>query len=497
MGSHRHTLETRVARRFAPFAAVGLLALLTTALPPQPSNWTLVWIATVLTFAIAAVGVLVPWSRMPRWTFIVPPLSYLVVVALLRQASDGSLSGYAPLAMLPVVWIALNLGRREVVVGIAAGTAVLTVPLVVGNSPNYMVGDWRRAILWAGVAAIVGFAVESLVREKRKQARTAREQAAAIAEHEHTIEAIAGVARALGAGSDARAHICRATLDIAGASFAGIWELDDAGDLVLTGRAGRDPGRTRFRLDEASGTVRAFRRGERYFVADAIGDASLPQAAVLQVGAVSMLFEPIVRGGETIGVLSVGWSRRVDDASDRTTQAVLLLSVEAAVAIERADLVANLSHLAVTDELTGLPNRRTWDDTIHRAVGHAASNRDRLCVAIVDLDHFKAFNDAHGHQAGDRLLKAAAAAWRTALRGADTLARYGGEEFAVALPSCSLYEAELVLERLRRLTPDGQTCSAGLAEWNGSESALEVVARADQALYEAKRSGRDALVTVS
>jgi len=115
-------------------------------------------------------------------------------------------------------------------------------------------------------------------------------------------------------------------------------------------------------------------------------------------------------------------------------------------------------------------------------------------VAVVDLDHFKAFNDEHGHLSGDRLLKSAAAAWRTALRQTDTLARYGGEEFGVALPSCSLSEAEVVLDRLRTLTPDEQTCSIGLAEWSPGETGAELVARADEALYEAKRGGRDALV---
>ena len=86
-------LESKLIRRFAPFAAVGLLAPLTAALPPRPDDWTYVWIAGVLTAVIAAVGLLVPWSRLPRWTYIVPPLAYFVVVALLREANDGSVSG--------------------------------------------------------------------------------------------------------------------------------------------------------------------------------------------------------------------------------------------------------------------------------------------------------------------------------------------------------------------------------------------------------------------
>mgnify|MGYP003289221201 CR=1 FL=1 len=79
----RQPLEQRIQRRFLPFAVVGLLAPLTAVLPPQPENWTLVWIAAWLTLIIAASGVLLPWSRLPRWTYLVPPLAYFAVVALL------------------------------------------------------------------------------------------------------------------------------------------------------------------------------------------------------------------------------------------------------------------------------------------------------------------------------------------------------------------------------------------------------------------------------
>ena len=418
-------------------------------MPPRPDEWTYVWIATALTVVIAAIGVLTPWSRLPRWTFVVPPLAYFVVVALLREANDGSVSGYAPLALLPVVWIALNLGRREVALGIGVGASVFVLPLLVGDPESYTTSDWRRALLWTAVAAIVGFSVEAIMQDKRSQTRIARE-------HERRIAAIASVARALTADTDAREHICRATLEIAGASFAAIWEPDGYGDLVLTGHAGPELGRIRFRMrEDSSGSLQAFASGTAYFSPDALGDARLPQEEVRRAGVVSMLFEPIMRGDTTVGVLSVGWDRRVESVDQPTTQAVMLLAIEAAVAIERADLLAGLSRMAETDELTGLPNRRAWDETIRRAVGYAGRTHRPLCVAVVDLDHFKAFNDEHGHLSGDRLLKTAAAAWRTALRQTDTLARYGGEEFGVALPSCSLAEAEVVLDRVRMLTPDG------------------------------------------
>ena len=110
------------------------------------------------------------------------------------------------------------------------------------------------------------------------------------------------------------------------------------------------------------------------------------------------------------------------------------------------------------------------------------------------VDHFKNYNDQQGHQAGDRLLKQLAGAWSNELRTSDTLARYGGEEFALLLPTCSIERAIDVVARLREATPDGQTCSAGIVYWDGTEAAADLIGRADHALYEAKRAGRDCTV---
>jgi diguanylate cyclase (GGDEF)-like protein len=116
-------------------------------------------------------------------------------------------------------------------------------------------------------------------------------------------------------------------------------------------------------------------------------------------------------------------------------------------------------------------------------------------VAMLDLDHFKAFNDEHGHLAGDRQLTACAVAWQTQLRPGDILARLGGEEFAVLLNGCTLPDATTVIERLRSATPGRQTCSAGLAARQDDEPAETLMARADTELYAAKHAGRNQLAT--
>jgi diguanylate cyclase (GGDEF)-like protein len=163
---------------------------------------------------------------------------------------------------------------------------------------------------------------------------------------------------------------------------------------------------------------------------------------------------------------------------------------------ERERLEAKLGHLARTDALTSLPNRRAWDEELARELARAERNGEPLCVALLDLDHFKAFNDRHGHQAGDEHLKATALEWRARLRAADLITRYGGEEFAVILPATVADRAVEIVERLRASVPLDETVSSGIAEWDRSESGAELVARADQALYEAKRAGRDRAVAI-
>ncbi len=155
-----------------------------------------------------------------------------------------------------------------------------------------------------------------------------------------------------------------------------------------------------------------------------------------------------------------------------------------------AEQAERLKVLASRDGLTGLMNRRTWDGVLSDELERARRENLSVTIAILDLDHFKRYNDRHGHQAGDRLLKTAAAAWAAQLRSADVLARYGGEEFIALLPGYAESAAKVV-QRLRDVTPDGQSFSAGIATWDPRESADALVARADAALYEAKNAGRD------
>ncbi|HEX6538078.1 MAG TPA: EAL domain-containing protein [Candidatus Dormibacteraeota bacterium] len=153
--------------------------------------------------------------------------------------------------------------------------------------------------------------------------------------------------------------------------------------------------------------------------------------------------------------------------------------------------------VARQDSLTGIPNRRAWDEELPRAMARARRQGAPLSVAMLDLDNFKTYNDDWGHGRGDELLREVTASWGAPLREVDLLARYGGDEFAVMLPGSSVEAGRLVVERLREASSGLIEFSAGIAAWDGVESAESLMARADAALYNSKRSGPGRVAAVA
>jgi diguanylate cyclase (GGDEF)-like protein len=174
---------------------------------------------------------------------------------------------------------------------------------------------------------------------------------------------------------------------------------------------------------------------------------------------------------------TAGTPRRLRDTGRTRSDPVrrILSRVYPGLAALRAENVGlrddlrRAEHLAVTDSLTGLANRRGWDIQLGRELSRARRLDRPLCLALIDIDHFKAFNDSHGHLAADRLLVEIAATWRSAIRDIDVLCRWGGDEFGLLLPDCPLSSAREILDRLRSTMPAGQTATAAAACWDGHE----------------------------
>jgi two-component system, cell cycle response regulator len=164
-------------------------------------------------------------------------------------------------------------------------------------------------------------------------------------------------------------------------------------------------------------------------------------------------------------------------------------------------LIDSLREAAERDALTGLANRARLLDALHSSTQRASRQHEPLCVAMIDVDHFKLVNDTHGHSAGDVVLRKVAEALRATVRPYDLVARYGGEEFVVILPGLALAEAVVVAERMRAAVPSHTaprpaTISVGLALFDPALDDVEgLLRRADEALYQAKGRGRDRVVS--
>src|SRR4051794_31679780 len=224
-------------------------------------------------------------------------------------------------------------------------------------------------------------------------------------------------------------------------------------------------------------------------LAGAAADADVPLGSLCAV--------PLVFRDDMVGVL-VALAHGTTVFLPHDAAALGAYAAQAAIALSNARLVERLERQAAEDPLTGLANQRAF----HVACGHELSRtaRDGRPVAIValDLDHFKAINDAHGHPYGDEVLRRAAQALAGTVRPHDTVARMGGEEFALLLPDTDADGARAVAERARAAAAPvvapgrGLTASAGVASHTGTYAALErLLAHADRALYRAKAAGRD------
>jgi len=215
---------------------------------------------------------------------------------------------------------------------------------------------------------------------------------------------------------------------------------------------------------------------------------------------------PIVEGDTLLGVLHI--RRRHPDAfTAEDIQLAQSMTFQFGLAMQRASLFEQVNRLAITDPVTGLYNYRKLRRDLDREIVRARRYRHPFSFIMADIDHFKTFNDTYGHQAGDAMLREVAGALNSGRREVDRVYRYGGEEFSILLPETDWPEAYEVAEKLRKKVdalsvdalgsdePLTTTISMGVAAFSYDSQQMEhLISAADEALYQAKESGRDRVV---
>jgi diguanylate cyclase (GGDEF)-like protein len=255
---------------------------------------------------------------------------------------------------------------------------------------------------------------------------------------------------------------------------------------------------------------RAMRSGKPHFVGDDALDVPCRHTQQLGVALDRCLCLPLAAQGEMLGVLQLclftNGGRVIGKASVRDRETAVTISEQLAMSLANMQLREQLRNQSIRDPLTGLFNRRYLEETMARELARTARNGQPLAVIAIDVDHFKKFNDAHGHAAGDKVLVELASVLRGGIRSTDIACRYGGEEFVLLMPESPLPIAIARVEALRRQTRELRvrigdvqlepiTISSGIAiaPLHG-ESGDMLLRNADTALYAAKAGGRDRVI---
>jgi diguanylate cyclase (GGDEF)-like protein/PAS domain S-box-containing protein len=242
----------------------------------------------------------------------------------------------------------------------------------------------------------------------------------------------------------------------------------------------------------------ALRRGQPHFVADSRHGLMCPHVRAPHPG--STLCQPLIAQGDVMGILHLEASSPLKEDLRRRASVV---GEQMSMALANLGLRETLRNQSIRDPLTGLFNRRYLEETLERELRRAIRSGEPLGVLMIDVDHFKQFNDLHGHEAGDYVLREVAATLRRATRAGDVASRMGGEEMVILLPGADLLQAERKADQLRDQVSQlemkqlgnalGQvTISIGVSVLpNHGEGAAELLRIADSAMYRSKREGRN------
>ncbi len=473
------------------FIGLAAVAQASAALPPGPSNPGLYW-ASLAIFAACALSVFLPWSRAPRWAILVPTIGYLFSVTLLLISGgtdptvQSTAGGLSALVLLPVLAMALYYPSRytAIVVG-AALVSLAAVGVAVQSSPATNV---RRLFLWGAVAAVVAVTVHHLRRSLEGKVQDSAELA-------RLGRLMNGATQSLTSLHDPKDVIAQGTLamfELAGSGFRSASYLR-VSDGVVTQEAiadGRGTIPTSYLLKDDPYVKAVVDNGERLVTRlDRTSMGPTLRSVTDEMDITRAALIPVTVDAGLHGIFQIdsqGTAFSEDVLARCSAMAnVVELALGNAIAHQELELQAN------TDPLTGLSNRRglsiflEGDRRLH-AMG----------ILVLDIDHLKAINDAHGHDVGDKILVAVARAASGVLRGGDILARTGGDEFlavvADADESIARRVADRMTEAVSRVKVQGvrTSVSVGYACCGKNGDIDRLRQQADEAMYEAKHVAR-------
>ena len=463
-------------RRTAPFLVATVVAFAAIRLPAVERHTDRLVSAGALNLILIAMVAWLPWQKLPRTADLLPPLLYMVVVALLRDGLGGAVSAYSTLLILPVLWLAMYGNRLELAIGVIGVALLLTMPVLLLGEPEYTDEEWRRALLWVTVSGIMGLAVQDLVEQVRQRAEALHTVSAAVGRRTREIET--------------RSAICEAAKDNARADYALLLEPDANGRRLVTTAATDDKvENTELPLtDSSAAAVRAYQHSRGVFQQQ-VEESPLKGAVGSTTEAGSILWHPIPGRDGAMGVLGIAWNDPVKRLPDTLSSVMEALAAEAAGVIERTTLLLRLETVVKVDDATGLPNERAWEEEVPRELSRARRQGTPLSVVLLDLGDFAVTPEGTVGRRDSQLLRDAADRWRKELRPNDFLAhRDPPGRFGFLFPDMGPDEAEATAQRLQGLAPEARDCATAVATWNGIELPAALVQRAE-AQIELSRAG--------
>jgi K+-sensing histidine kinase KdpD len=353
---HESAQHSRIGQPWVVTGGIVAIALAAASLDTRATNWPLLGADAALGVAlVAAAAMMTLRGPLGAW-LLVFPLGCDLLLAGLRQAQGGSISGYSPLAILPVVWVGLTLSHRAVAAMTAATAAMFAVPIVIIGAPLYPSTGWRGVVLWTVVAAVVGTGAARVIAAQRRQTALAAARALDLDRLVSTHSAIATTRFDLDTVLET---VAQQALELTAADAA-VVEMPDGEETVYRAVSGTAQPHLGIRLPRGrSMSGAALEAGEILYCRDCRTDDRVDREACELVGARSMIVVPLHHDGLAAGVLKV-YSSRVDAFYDGGVRVLEGLASMIAAALVRAELLEQLGEQAMIDELTGALSRREW-----------------------------------------------------------------------------------------------------------------------------------------